>query len=102
MMNDTPLVTGIMHALSKKSNLQIIWRTPEHLEWSGEIARDNPSIVILNPDACSSQSPECLIGFFSNPNVLEVLMINPETNLVQVFKKQQITLADKEDFAKLF
>ena len=102
VMDDTALVTGIKSALSKKRSLQINWHVPEGSDLAREIRRGKPKVVIFNPAACSLQSSECLISLFSSPNVTEVLMINHENNLVQVFKKQKIMLTDKQDFTKLF
>ena len=102
VMNDTPLTMGIKDALSRKKRLRISWRAPEYLDLAKEIESGKPKVIILNSATYSSQSSECLINLFSSPNVLEILMVTPENNLVQVFKKQKIMLTDKQDFTKLF
>ena len=102
VMNDTPLATGIKNVLSRKRRLRISWRVPECLDLAKEIESGKPKVVILNTDDYSSQSWECLINLFSSPNVMEVLMVNLENNLIQVFKKQKVMLTDTQDFAKLF
>ena len=102
MMDDTALATGIEGILSQNENLHVNRFSPESLGLAEKIGKARPDVVVLSPMACSLQSPECLIGLLSGPDVLKVMIVNPVNNLVQVFNKQEVMLIDKENFAKLF
>ena len=102
LMNDTVLATGILHILSEKKNLQIDRFMPESQNLAEALHYDQAEVVILSATGCPSESPECLMTLIASPSVKEILMVNPDSNVVQVFKKQQITLTGTQDFAKLF
>ena len=102
VMNDTVLATSIEGILSRKRRLHINRVSPECLDLEEEIENTKPKVIILNPMAFSMQSPECLISMLSDPDVMKVLIVNPENNLVQIFKKQKITLVSKQNFSNLF
>jgi len=103
MLGDGVLSTSIENLLLNKKNL--LTHSIAHCFDKSLVAEPRPSrkkVVVMNLKVCVQDSPDCLIGLLSNPDVEEILMVNTEDNMVQVLKKRQVLITDKSDFAKLF
>ena len=103
MLGDGALSKGIESLLFKRKDLhahRFPFDNDENL--ADSLGQERKKVVIVDSTYCCQHSSKCLIDLFSNPEVEEVLMVNTDDNLVQVLKKQQVVLTDKEDFAKLF
>lgn len=102
LMKDTALSTGILNILSKKRKLLVDRLAPKTQSLTEQYFSEEAGVVIFNANARSSQTLECLITLIANPNVTKILMVHPDKNLVEVLKKQQITITETQDFTRLF
>lgn len=102
MLSSSALSTGIESLLFQKKNLRIRRFTPSsYMDFDGEPGQKKKKVVVLESTGGQPDSAECLISLLSDPDVVQVLMINTDNNRVQVIKKQQVVLTDKKDFAKI-
>jgi len=102
MLGSSALSTGIESLLFKKKNLRIRRFTPgSYMDFAGQPGEKKKKVVVLESTGGQPDSAECLISLLSDPDVVQVLMVNTDNNRVQVLKKQQVMLTDKKDFAKI-
>lgn len=103
MLDSGALSTGIESLLfQKKEDLGIRRFTPDsYMDFRGEPGEQKKKVVVLEYTVGHADSAERLMSLLSNPDVMQILMVNTHDNMVQVLKKQQVMLTDKKDFAKI-
>ena len=103
MLGDGALSKGVESLLFKQKNLRTrSIATGREVVPADELGRNKRKVVIVDSTICCHRSPTCLLGLLSNPEVEEILVIDPDDNRVQVLEKRQVLITDREDFANLF
>jgi hypothetical protein len=101
MLGDGPLSIGIENLLLKKNILthKITHCTDE--DSINTFGQKRKKVVLVSTFCCQNSS-KCLVNLLSNPDIEEIFMIDANQNRVQVLKRQQVILTNKNDFEKLF
>jgi hypothetical protein len=89
------LETGVASQLSYVDDVRVTI-VSDRRKIKGEILKMQPSVVILDADAAVSRSAQVLELLDALPK-LRILLVHLDSNVVEVYDKQEITLREAAD-----
>jgi chemotaxis response regulator CheB len=96
-------IGGVIHSLfANHDQLRVIEAAPaNNRELLQIIHKHNPEIVVLDDTVCGSYLP-VLLRYMQNKDNIRVVVVQTDSNQVQLYQKQQINLRKTADFFAIF
>lgn len=92
-------IGGVIHSLfAHQEHLRVFEASPENSrELLQAVQKHNPEIVVLDDTVCVSYLP-ILLRYMQNKDNIRVVVVQTNSNQVQLYQKQQIHVRQTADF----